>query len=342
METVLDLGHFLLVVRSEPRLGGGPAEHQRHPGAGVDLDPHGAGHTVAAATAEVAGELLAVLLNDGLELIGQNGDLPDARQELVQLPVVLHAPDGDHTGLEGQEGRCRGAAADQSAGHALHGDEAHTGLGAQVHQLLLLGSCQIAVRELERGIEAGFNGLVSNGQTVVADADVADLALTLGLHSRIVKAVRSAGLGAEGGIVELIDIDVIGVQHFETGLQVLPHLLGVGSGGLGGDDHLAAHSREGSPYLCLAVGVGPGGVIKRHAAVKGTVQQPHGLFLTDALNGETAKAIFFNDNAGGTQRDVCHNPSSFVSIPAPDARLEKERTAPLSSPAFLYHPALAV
>ena len=59
--------------------------------------------------------------------------------------------------LSGGDG---GRTLQQAAGEALHGDEAHVVLPAQLHQLQVLLRGQIAEGELQRLKIAGLNGLV--------------------------------------------------------------------------------------------------------------------------------------------------------------------------------------
>ena len=129
---------------------------------------------------------------------------------------------------------------------------------------------------------------------MVGDADVANLALGLGLQGGVVQAVLPAGLGAEGGVVELIDVDIVGVQKAQAGLQMLPHTLGGLSAGLGGNHYFFPHTGEGVSHLLLTVGVGPGGVKVVHSPVHRLVEQIGGLLLRHPLNGQTAEAIFLN------------------------------------------------
>ena len=119
-------------------------------------------------------------------------------------------------------------------------------------------------------------------------------------RDRMARESLPAGAGDKGGVVELIDVDIVCIQVSQAGLQVLPQLparLGVG---LGGDYHLVPYACEGIAQLLLAVGVGPGGVKVVYAPVHRLAQEPGGLLFGDALDGQTAKAVFLDLNAGGT------------------------------------------
>ncbi len=79
--------------------------------------------------------------------------------------------------------------------------------------------------------------------------------------------------------MELIQVDVIGAQVPEGGVQVLPEILCVLGGGLGSNIDLAADALEGLAQLHLAVGVGAGGVEEADAGLVGLAGQMHRVFL---------------------------------------------------------------
>ena len=70
---------------------------------------------------------------------------------------------------------------------------------------------------------------------MVGDTDVSDHPLFPGLQRCFVQAGAVTGLGAEGWVVELVDVHIVGAQIVQGGVQVLPELLRVLGGGLGGD-----------------------------------------------------------------------------------------------------------
>ena len=72
MQTVLDLLHFGLSLRAQVGRSGRPAQEEAHAGAAVDLDAHRAGHTVAAASAELAAQLGAQGKTSFTETIFEN------------------------------------------------------------------------------------------------------------------------------------------------------------------------------------------------------------------------------------------------------------------------------
>ena len=75
------VAHVLLVRR--------PAQQGAHAGGLRDIDPGGAGQAIAAAAAEVPRQLLAVMVDDSLELRRHAGRLFRQCQPLVQLPLML-------------------------------------------------------------------------------------------------------------------------------------------------------------------------------------------------------------------------------------------------------------
>lgn len=63
VDAVVDFVHFGNSSGSEDGLGWAAADELNHAGAGVDFDADGAGHAIATAATELAGEVKAVLLN---------------------------------------------------------------------------------------------------------------------------------------------------------------------------------------------------------------------------------------------------------------------------------------
>ena len=151
-----------------------------------------------------------------------------------------------------------------------------------------------------------------HGEAVVRDGDVADLALFFRFERRVVKAVLPARLRAEGRIVELIEIDIIGLERAQARLKILPEVLRRLRAGLCRQHDFVAHRRERRADLPLAVGIGARRVKKADAAVVCLVQQLHRVLLADALNGQAAETVFLNDQPCLAKRDLIHgNPPCF-------------------------------
>ena len=179
-------------------------------------------------------------------------------------------------------------------------------LPAQLHQLQFLLPRDIAEGELQCLVQAAFNGLVRHREPMVGDADVPHHTLRFCFQYGLVQAGAVAGLGAEGRIVELVQIDVVRPQIVQRGVQVLPELLRVLGGGLGSDVDLRADAVEGLPQLHLAVGIGPGSVEEADASPIRLPGQMHRIFLRNALDGQRTKAVFVHRDAGAAQSNHIH------------------------------------
>ena len=186
---------------------------------------------------------------------------------------------------------------------------------AQLHQLQLLLTGNIAERKLQGLVQAALNGFLGHGQAVVGDADVSDHPLSLGLQCGFVQAGAVTGLGAEGRVVELVDVHIVGAQIVQGGMQVLPELLRVLGGGLGGDVDLGADAVKGFAQLHLAVGVGAGGIKEADARLVSLAGQKDRILLGNALDGQGTKAVFVHGDAGAPQCDHIHRePPVFSKI----------------------------
>ena len=148
-----------------------------------------------------------------------------------------------------------------------------------------------------------------HGEAVVRDRNVANFALLFRLERRVVQAVFPVRLRTEGRVVELIDVDVVGLQRAKAGLQVLPESLRRLRAGLRRQHDLVAHRRERRADLLLAVGIRARRVEKVDATVIRLVQQLHRVLLADALDGQAAKSVFLDDKIRLAKRDLVHGNS---------------------------------
>ncbi len=294
MEAPLYLLHLLVELLGEIHLIGRAAQEEVHTVAALYLDARGAGLAIAAAAAEVARKLLAVVLDASPHLVVEHRRIVLERDKLVELALALYAPYRLHVGELGDVGVGRGGMVYQTAGERLHGDESHVARLAVAHQLQLLVGGQVGERELQRLVESRLDGLVSHGQTVVGDAYVEHLALTACLKHGLIETRAVVRLGTERGIVELVELYMVGPQQPQRSLQVFPETSGIRCARLGGDDHAVATVVECGSQLFLAVGIETGSVEIVHAIVERLMEQPHRFLLADALDGQRTESVSGN------------------------------------------------
>ena len=151
---------------------------------------------------------------------------------------------------------------------------------------------------MQRVVAIPFDGLHGHTLTVVANADETHLALTLGHLHGIVQALLVARTRTIRWIVELVQIKIVGLEVLQRGVQVSPKILDGGGTRLGGDEHLAATVGEGCTDLLLAVGVEPRCVVEVDAVVVSLMEQVHGFFLADPLDGKGTKAVLVHLQVG--------------------------------------------
>ena len=107
--------------------------------------------------------------------------------------------------------------------------------------------------------------------------------------------------------MELVQVDVIGAQIGQGGVQIFPEVFRVLRRRLGGDVHFGADAVEGFAQLDFAVGVGAGSVEKADACLVSLTGQIHGIFLRDALDRQCAEAVFVHGDAGAAKGDHIHS-----------------------------------
>ena len=155
-------------------------------------------------------------------------------------------------------------------------------------------------------MEAALDSLQRHLLAVVRDAYVVHLALPLGLEHGLVEAAAVVGLGAEVGVVELVDIHVVGLQQPQGGVQVVPEAAHGGVAAFGADHHLVAPPLEGDAQLLLAVGVEARGVEIVHAAVEGAADEAHGVLGADTLDGKGPETVAGHHKACPAESHFLH------------------------------------
>ncbi len=122
----------------------------------------------------------------------------------------LDSPDRKHTRILGKKGIGSSRVGDQTAGQGFHGDKAHIMLLTAPDQAKLWFAGEIAEGKLQGIIETRVNGLLSHSETMVGDGDEADLPLLFCLQRSLIQSASVFRFWAEGRIVELINVYVIG------------------------------------------------------------------------------------------------------------------------------------
>ena len=103
VDAILDLLHLFDPLGGGVLLPGSAAQHEDHTGGVGDVNAGGASRlAVAAATAEVAGQVHFILVDDGLQVFGEGHTLFGIGQKLGQFLGLLHAPDGHQIVILGE------------------------------------------------------------------------------------------------------------------------------------------------------------------------------------------------------------------------------------------------
>ena len=190
-------------------------------------------------------------------------------------------------------------AGEQAVGQREVGDQAHPDVLQRGDQLLLGGPVVqrvLVLRGDERAQSLGARGPVRvhhlPGREVRA-ADVPDLALGHELGQRL---ERLRDRGDQVGLVKLVEVDVVGAEPAQAGLDRAPHVAPGGPGTpvravraahvhaeLGGHHHVltALAERPAEQLLARADAVGVRGVEERDAGVQRGIDHPLGLLGVD-------------------------------------------------------------
>ncbi len=150
------------------------------------------------------------------------------------------------------------------------------------------------------------------------DAQMPDLSRVSGPEQGLQRAAGGDGLGQllRRGIVELIQVDVVGLQILQAALNVRRHGLLRAGHALGGQDEAVPDACQAVAQVFLADGVAPGGVDVVDPGLRQPLHQIPGTLPVDALDGDAAEAQTGDPQSGFAQCDVFHKGAlpDFFSI----------------------------
>ena len=309
IKAVFDFRHVLLPLGRSEALPGSTAKKQGHAGGIVDGDARRTGQTIAAAAAEVTGEFLSQLIDSSLNFFGQGGGIGFKAEDILQLPLMLDAPQGEDVLEPIQPGKGQCGIGDKTAGQSLHGQKPQTQLFAGLlHGHVAFGG-QRREGVLDGFVEPAFgcgNGDIS---AVVGQADMANHALTLEvLHLPVKGRILQR---QHGGIVELVNIHIIGFEHGQAGFHIAFHALGGSGGCLGGDDNLIPNAFKGDAQLVFAVAVAAGGVVEGDSGFMGCTDQLYRIINSTPLQRQTAKGSAGDGETGFSKGCCTHSAPLF-------------------------------
>ena len=146
-------------------------------------------------------------------------------------------------------------------------------------------------------------------------ANVTDLALPLGFQQSL---QSTAFLGdllqlRHVGVVDLIQIDIIGLQITQADVDVLCHGLAGAGHTLGSQHELIPDALQRITQILFADGIAPGGVDVVDTGIHQLMHQLFGAFGVDALDGDAAQTNAGNFQSGFAQNTIFHRDSSIIS-----------------------------
>ena len=106
--------------------------------------------------------------------------------------------------------------------------------------------------------------------------------------------------------VELVQVDVVDAETFQTQLEVTLQAFTGSRAGLGGDDDLLSTSLDGPAYARLAGGIGVGRVEEGNTQVEALPDHSHGLVIRNPLDGNATKTQSGDHHTGPAQSYSIH------------------------------------
>jgi hypothetical protein len=151
-------------------------------------------------------------------------------------------------------------------------------------------------------------------------SDVSYLPIRLRLEHSLVKSRAVIGLRAKRGIVELVNIYIIGFEKRQARLKLLTKFLYRKSRSLSGDNYVFSDVRERLAYFFLAVGLKPRGVKIVYTALVCAAKNTLGIFHANALNGQCAESVFTDYEFRPSKSNCLHSSLLKIKSSEPFAR----------------------
>ncbi len=256
--------------------------------------------------AAVGGDVADSIAQGGLGVFGQRLKVQGDGDVLVKL---VHR---SGSAAEGGDGLGESVAAALGGGEIGLGDElaeAAEGLHADAgHAALECQGKDLSGEAAEHAVEdadghlagvpfdVALDHVQKNGRMLVAgEADVAGLALALGVEDGVdstVGAEYQVGVVVVVALVELEQVDVIGLETVEAFVDLLGGGDGVAGTDFGGEEDLVAAAFESAADVGFAdaVAVVPGGVDEGDTAIDSGLNGADGDLLVDARTGQVTAA----------------------------------------------------
>ena len=193
-----------------------------------------------------------------------------------------------------------------TAGKPLHGQIADIGCLRFLRQSQVALGRDVAERELNGLKVPGGNAVFRNIHPVRSHADVSDPSALLRFQCAGEGAVRVFNIRNLFYLVELEEVDIIGLQHAQAVLDVLQHTLFVLCGTLRGDDHIAPHVVQCNAEFFFTVRVSVGRVKVADAAIVSGTDQLNGISLVAALQRQAAKRGLRGNEAAFSENNSFH------------------------------------
>ena len=146
-----------------------------------------------------------------------------------------------------------------------------------------------------------------------SEADVADQSFVPGLQHALIHPGSVSRAPDLLCLVELVEVDAVGLQVSQSGAEILPESLRSIGMGLRSNDHLVPHAAEGLAQLFFGIRVIPGSVEKAESAFISSAQHGDSAVLRDPLDGKHAEGVLDSFQAGAAEGDLFHSEPSFLT-----------------------------
>ena len=271
---------------------------------------------IVAAAAEVRSQRIPDLLHSCQFRFPQGAAIVDRCHILLQFLGIGHAGnDHRYIGICCHETHGQSCILNGATGQRLHTHEADVLFRAAGDQRLCL-SFNNVIGEHNGFHPITFQRQLKHLQVMERDANMADFAGFLSLQHGFHGSAGSHDLlqVSRTGIMELVEVDVIGTEIFEAGLNIPCHALFVPCHGLGSKNQLIPHPLNGLAQIFFTDRITPGRVDVVDACLPHLLHQLLGALHINPLNGNAAKAKSGDLQTGFSKNFIFHTILLFLVI----------------------------
>ena len=153
MNAVFNAGHFFLPLWSQIGSGRHPAQQKGHASAVGNLNLCGAGETITASAAEIAGKIFFVFGDQSSNFLRHLWLIIHKGKKFIQFLFSLYPPDGENMVILSDKSGSGSRIGNEPSRKGFHSNKAHLLFFAKINNFQIFFGCQVTERKLHSVIK---------------------------------------------------------------------------------------------------------------------------------------------------------------------------------------------